>query len=162
MTFNQGEVKDEGRGLWLDLTHPSSVEAVKDESAIGGWAGAFRGTGFSFLHQNTLGATFRIKFRFQLCNGHPDSDLLLVNNGCLESDAMPTLQVSYRAWNRILAFQMETQNSIRPYREECQIASQDRWIDINIHYYNNTLEIFANGVQCVKSSAFAGGCPSCL
>lgn len=47
MTFNQGEVKDEGRGLWLDLTHPSSVEAVKDESAIGGWAGAFRGTGLS-------------------------------------------------------------------------------------------------------------------
>ena len=45
------------------------------------------------IGQNTLGSTFRIKFRFQLCDGQPDADLMLINNGCVESDALPSLQV---------------------------------------------------------------------
>ena len=45
------------------------------------------------MAQNTLGSRFRIKFRFQLCDGQPDADLMLINNGCVESDALPSLQV---------------------------------------------------------------------
>nr|KAG5711261.1 hypothetical protein BaRGS_005958 [Batillaria attramentaria] len=79
LNFNDGEVKDIGRDLWLDLRHPLSMEAVRDETAVGGWAGAFWGAGIS-----------------------------------------------------------------------------DSWIDVNIHYDQNILEIFVNGIQCIRSAAFAG------
>ena len=47
MTFDDGEIKDVGRDLWLDLRHPYSMEAIRDDTAVGGWAGAFRGAGIS-------------------------------------------------------------------------------------------------------------------
>ena len=47
MTFDDGEIKDVGRDLWLDLRHTYSMEAIRDDTAVGGWAGAFRGAGIS-------------------------------------------------------------------------------------------------------------------
>lgn len=158
MTFDDGSIKDVGRGLWLDLRHPYNMEAIRDSTAVGGWAGAFRGAGVSvpFFKMNTLGSTFRIKFRFQLCDGQPDTDLMLINNGCVESDHLPSLQVSYRAWTNVLAFQMATINSVSPFREECHVHSQDPWTDVNIHYDKVLLDIFVNGQHCIRSTAFTG------
>ncbi|KAK7102850.1 uncharacterized protein [Littorina saxatilis] len=158
MTFDDGEIKDVGRGVWLDIQNRFNVEAIEDDTAVEGWAGAFRGSGISvpFFKMNTLGATFRIKFRFRLCDGMPDADLMLVNNGCMESDALPSLQVMYRAWTNTLYFQMATLSTQGPVREECSIEHQHPWVDINIHYDDDLLEIFANGRQCVRSVAYSG------
>ena len=47
VTFDGGDIVDVGRGLWLERRHPMAMEAVEDETAVGGWAGAFRGAGLS-------------------------------------------------------------------------------------------------------------------
>ena len=56
MTFEDGEIKDVGRDLWLDLRHPYSMEAIRDDTAVGGWTGAFRGSGISVPFFKMVGA----------------------------------------------------------------------------------------------------------
>ena len=92
MTFEDGEIKDVGRDLWLDLRHPYSMEAIRDDTAVGGWTGAFRGSGISvpFFKMVRAGDTLRASVSGTFLQTLPKLATLLKGHSLFPCSCPPT------------------------------------------------------------------------
>ncbi|KAH9508058.1 hypothetical protein Btru_052728 [Bulinus truncatus] len=159
ITFDGGNIVDEGRHIWLNIKDKENAVVESDKTAVGGKCGSFRGSSIAvpYFKSNVLGSTFHIGFMFKLCPGDPDTDIPLLHNDCIESPDLPGIVIVYQAWKKRVVLSMRTMDSENLLSEFCTIGgTQNQWVKLDVRYGDSLLEVTANNELCVSSDRFAG------
>ncbi|RUS76803.1 hypothetical protein EGW08_015421 [Elysia chlorotica] len=171
VTFDKGEIRDEGRHIWLNVKHQEGASVQKDSTAVGGFSGSFRGSSIviPYFKSNVLGDIFHIGFSFKLCPGNPDTDIVLLHNDCPEAEEGPSVVISYQAWSKQITVALRTINTDGLTEDKCTLkqASMDKWTKVDVRYGDSFLEISINDELCTESDKHYGlvatnNCPMTL
>ncbi|CAL1542758.1 unnamed protein product [Lymnaea stagnalis] len=159
MSFDGGNIVDEGRHIWLNIKDKENAAVESDPTAAGGKCGSFRGSAIAipYFKSNLLGSVFHIGFSFKLCPGDPDTDIPLIHNDCIESQEAPGIVIVYQAWKKRIVISMRTMNSEELHSEFCNVGNaQGQWTKVDIRYGENFLEVTTNKEVCISSNKFMG------
>ncbi|GFR87700.1 hypothetical protein ElyMa_000752600 [Elysia marginata] len=159
VTFDNGEIRDEGRHIWLNVRHQEGASVEKDNTAVGGFSGSFRGSSIvvPYFKSNVLGDIFHIGFSFKLCPGNPDTDIVLLHNDCPEAETGPSVVISYQAWSNQITVALRTINTDHLVEDTCSLqAPQDRWTKVDVRYDESFLDISINDKLCTQSDKHYG------